>query len=75
MFYLTSKFHDNCDNTFGFMEGEGFWSPPPQTQTQEIQKSPGATLQLYLLELQTHLLVLNLPWKITFLAIFVLISA
>ena len=35
MFYLTSKFHDNRVNTFGFMEGG---SPP---QIQELQKSPG----------------------------------
>ena len=34
MFYLTSKFHDNGVNTFGFMEGV-----PPQAQ--ELQKSPG----------------------------------
>ena len=28
MFYLTSKFHVNCINTFGFMEG-GLLNPPP----------------------------------------------
>ena len=39
MFYLTSKFHDSRVNTFGFMEGGGFWSSPPQAQ--EVQKSPG----------------------------------
>ena len=43
MFYLTSKFHVNRINTFGFMEdgeggGGGFWRPP---QAQELQKSPG----------------------------------
>ena len=30
MFYLTSKFHDNRVNAFGFMEGGG-----------ELQKRPG----------------------------------
>ena len=30
MFYLTSKFHDNCINTFGFME-RAFEAPPPGT--------------------------------------------
>ena len=30
MFYLTSKFHDNSVNTFGFL-------PPPQAQ--ELQKA------------------------------------
>ena len=29
MFYLTSKFHDNGVNTFGFMEGGLLKSPPP----------------------------------------------
>ena len=40
MFYLTSKFHDNCVNSFGFMEGgrAAFEAPPPKTQ--ELQKSP-----------------------------------
>ena len=33
MFYLTSKFHDNRVNTFGFMERGG--------ASQELQKSPG----------------------------------
>ena len=28
MFYLTSKFHDNRVNTFGFMEGGAFEAPP-----------------------------------------------
>ena len=39
MFYLTSKFHDNRINTFGFMEGGGAFEAPPQAQ--ELQKSPG----------------------------------
>ena len=41
MFYLTSKFHVNRINSFGFMEGGGgaFEAPPPQAQ--ELQKSPG----------------------------------
>ena len=42
MFYLTSKFHDNRVNTFGFMEGGGgggLLKPSPQAQ--ELQKSPG----------------------------------
>ena len=38
MFYLTSKFHGNRVNTFGFMEGGAFEAPPP---AQERQKSPG----------------------------------
>ena len=38
MFYLTSKFHDNRVNHFGFMEGGAFEAPP---QAQELQKSPG----------------------------------
>ena len=29
MFYLTSKFHDNRVNTFGFMEGVGLLKPSP----------------------------------------------
>ena len=37
MFYLTSKFHGNRVNTFGFMEG-GLLKPPP---AQELQKSAG----------------------------------
>ena len=40
MFYLTSKFHVNRINTFGFMEG-GLLKPPPPPQAQELQKSPG----------------------------------
>ena len=40
MFYLTSKFHVNRINSFGFMEGGGLLKPPPP-QTQELQKSPG----------------------------------
>ena len=39
MLYLTSKFHDNRVNTFGFMEGGGAIEAPPQAQ--ELQKSPG----------------------------------
>ena len=39
MFYLTSKFHDNCVNTFGFMEGGGGLLRPPQAQ--ELRKSQG----------------------------------
>ena len=39
MFYLTSEFHDNCVNTFGFMEGGGGGGLFPQSQ--ELQKSPG----------------------------------
>ena len=43
MFFLTSKFHDNRFNTFGFMGGGGglLKLPPPHTQAQELQKSPG----------------------------------
>ena len=37
MFYLTSKFHDNRVNTFGFMEGGGVETPPPPRS----RKSPG----------------------------------
>ena len=40
MFYLTSKFHDNRVNTFGFMEEGGVWSPP-RPQALELQKSSG----------------------------------
>ena len=41
MFYLTSKFHDNCVNSFGFMEGGGGWLlKPPPSKAQELQKSP-----------------------------------
>ena len=29
MFYVTSKFDDNCVNSFGFMEGGAFEAPPP----------------------------------------------
>ena len=33
MFYLTSKFHGNRVNTFGFMEGGGrAFETPPQAQ-------------------------------------------
>ena len=37
MFYLTSKFHDDRANIFGFMErgggaGRAFEAPPPQAQ-------------------------------------------
>ena len=39
MLYLTSKFHNNRVNTFGFMEGGGGFKPPPQAQ--ELQTSPG----------------------------------
>ena len=39
MFYLISKFHDNNFHIFEFMEGGD--SPPPPTQAQELQKSPG----------------------------------
>ena len=39
MFCLTSKFHVNRINTFGFMEGGGGLLKPPQAQ--ELQKSPG----------------------------------
>ena len=39
MFYLTSKFHVNCIDTFGFIEGGGVEASPPQAQ--ELQKSPG----------------------------------
>ena len=48
MFYLTSKFHDNRVNNFGFIEGGGaFKAPPPQAQ--ELQKSPGGIgLNLFL---------------------------
>ena len=41
MFYLTSKFHDNSANTFGFMEGDGALKPPPPPHAQELQKRPG----------------------------------
>ena len=37
MFYLTTKFHDNCLNTFGFIEGSP--PPPPSPQAQELQKA------------------------------------
>ena len=37
MFYLTSKFHDNSVNTFGFI-GEKTNIP-----AQELRKSPGGT--------------------------------
>ena len=40
MLYLTSKFHDKCVNTFGFMEG-GLLKPPPSPPAQELQKTPG----------------------------------
>ena len=39
MFYLTSTFHDNRVNTFGFMEGGGLLKPSPQAQ--ELEKCPG----------------------------------
>ena len=39
MFYLTSKFHGNRVNTFGFMKGGGGLLNPPQAQ--ELQKSTG----------------------------------
>ena len=43
MFYLTSKFHDDSVNTFGFMEvvggGGGAFEVP--SQAQEIHKSAG----------------------------------
>ena len=42
MFYLTSKLHDNRVNAFGFVEGVAFEvPPPPPSQAQELQKSPG----------------------------------
>ena len=46
MFYLTSKFHYNSVNTFGFMEGGGGELlkpplPPSLPQAQELQKGPG----------------------------------
>ena len=42
MFYLTSKFHDNRVNAFGFMVGGGgLLKPPPPSQAQELQKIPG----------------------------------
>ena len=37
MFYLTSKFHDNHVNTFGFMEG-AFDPPPPGPGTPKKPK-------------------------------------
>ena len=44
MFYLTSKFHDNRVNTFGFMEGFFYKPPPPPpSQAQELLKSPSMT--------------------------------
>ena len=39
MFYLTSMFHDNRVNTFGFMGGGGGLLKP--SQAQELQKRPG----------------------------------
>ena len=36
MFYLTSKFHGNRVNTFGFMEGGGGGGA---SQAQELQKA------------------------------------
>ena len=49
MFYQTFKFHVNCINTFGFMEGGHLKPPPPPPiQAQELQKSPGRIgLKLY----------------------------
>ena len=40
MFYLTSKFHDNRVNTFGFMGGGGEAFEAIR-QAQELQKTPG----------------------------------
>ena len=39
-FYLTSKFHDDSVNTFEFMGGGGFWSPPQvqELQTEKVQE-------------------------------------
>ena len=50
MFSLTSKFHDNRVNTFGFMKGGGggLLKPPPPPQVQELQKSPGGIGLSYL---------------------------
>ena len=39
MFYLTSKFHDNRVNAFGFMEGGGLLKPPPRPRNSK--KIPG----------------------------------
>ena len=51
MFYITSKFHDNRVNTFGFMEG-AFEAPLPPPQVQELQKSP---VGIGLIGLMSHL--------------------
>ena len=40
MFYLTSNFHDDGVNTFGFME-RGLLKPPPLPKAQELRKTPG----------------------------------
>ena len=42
MFYITSKFHDNCINTFGFMEGGGggaFEPPTPRSRNSKIAQA------------------------------------
>ena len=40
MLYLTSKFHVNRINTFGFMEGRGAFEAPPSPQAPGTPKKP-----------------------------------
>ena len=37
MFYLTSKFHDDSVNTFGFIMEGGFEAPPPAQGLRKAQ--------------------------------------
>ena len=55
MFYLTSKFHDDSVNTFGFIEGGAFEAPPPSPKDQELLQSPdGIGLSTILLGSPMH---------------------